>query len=94
MTTNVCKRCKGTGFIEAYSHIDGGRCWGCRPAEEARPVPTYTGPVIEGKTFDRTVNGIRVVGNYVFGRVEANGEVHEFANLTEARTFATAMLAR
>lgn len=27
--THYCKRCGGSGFILAYRHIDGGRCFEC-----------------------------------------------------------------
>lgn len=25
-----CKRCGGTGYINAYEHIDGGVCFACQ----------------------------------------------------------------
>jgi hypothetical protein len=27
--TADCKKCKGTGFLSQFAHVDFGRCWSC-----------------------------------------------------------------
>ena len=28
-SSNVCRKCGGTGYLNGYEHIDGARCWRC-----------------------------------------------------------------
>lgn len=36
-TSNVCRKCGGTGYLYGYTHIDGARCWRCGTTGREKP---------------------------------------------------------
>ena len=36
-SSNVCRKCGGTGYILGYEHIDGARCWKCNATGKEKP---------------------------------------------------------
>jgi hypothetical protein len=77
MTTNTCRRCKGTGNLEVFEHHAGGVCKRC-----------FGTGIDPGKTIDKTFGGIRLTGNNARQMVEIDGEVTYFTSMDEARRFA------